>query len=240
MAKISISIPAYNDSQTIESLANESLAALSAITDDYEVFIINDGSKDATSEVIRKLSRENPRIKIFEHQKNLGFGATIREVYTLPDSEWIFFIPGDAQIAPSEIIKLFPFKDKYQFILGYRKHRNDPWMRKINSWCYNTFISMIAGKMVRDVNSVGLLKRDALNGVSLNSASAFIHAEILLEIIRKGASFTEIEILHKPRSHGSGSGNKWRTIFSTMNDMLKYCLGRFRRKSPGRNSQEGV
>ena len=227
MTRVAISIPAYNDALTLEALVRDSLAVLGRITEDHQVFIINDGSKDQTSEVLHKVIRQYPKVQIIEHPANYGFGRTIREVYTLPESDWIFFIPGDGQISPSEILKLYPHKDPYAFILGHRKNRSDPFTRRLNSWCYNMTISLLAGRRIRDVNSVGLIKREALNGIALKSDSAFIHAEILLEILRKKFPVAEIEITHQPRRHGKGSGNRWSVIFPTILDMLQYSLNRF-------------
>jgi hypothetical protein len=161
---------------------------------------------------------------VLEHDRNYGFGRTIREVYTLPESEWIFFIPGDGQIPPSELLKLYPHRDRYSFILGHRKHRNDPLSRKFTSFCYNTFVSLLAGRRIRDVNSVGLLKRAALEDANLISTSAFVHAEILLAALRGDAAVAEIEIEHRPRTHGKASGNKWRVILPTARDLLRYFV----------------
>lgn len=170
------------------------------------------------------MAAANSRIKVFEHSLNLGFGPTIRESYTLPDSEWVFILPGDGQIPPSELFKLYAQRDRYDFILGHRVRRNDPPLRRFNSWSYNRMLSLLARHRIHDVNSVGLLKRSVLNEVSLESGSAFIHAEIFLKILRKGAPILEVPIDHKPRQYGKGSGNKWKIIFSTVQDMLKYFL----------------
>ena len=224
MNHLVISIPAYNDSATVGSLIEKSLATLSKISDRHGVFAINDGSRDETWEVLKKIASSYPKVHIHNHEKNLGFGVTIREVYLLPESEWVFFIPGDGQIPPSEILKLYPFTKSHTFILGHRKKRNDPWMRKFNSWCYNWTISLIAGRRIHDVNSVALIKREILQGIEFESTGAFIHAEILLKALGKGASLIEVEIEHKPRLHGRGSGNKWKVILATVKDMIKYLL----------------
>lgn len=226
MNKIAISIPVYNDSSTIEALVLKSNTVLSSLTDRYQILVINDGSKDNTSQVLENIRQTIPQLKIYDHKINLGFGKTIKEVYTLPESEWVIFIPGDGQIMPSELLKLYTYTKNNEFILGYRKLRQDLFVRKFNSWCYNWIISIFAGRRVHDVNSVALLKRDALKDIQLYSASAFIHAEIFLKLMRKGVSFIEVEIEHKPRLYGRGSGNRWKVILETVVDMLKYLYHR--------------
>lgn len=226
MTHLTISIPVYNDAYTIAKVVGESISVLSGVTDNFKILIINDGSEDGTSKILDQLSKEDSRIKLHEHKKNLGFGPTIKEVYTLPESEWVFFVPGDGQIAPSEILKLIPYIPQYNFILGHRKKRNDPWHRKFNSWCYNWIVSLLARRRVHDVNSAALLKRALIKDIPFHSQSAFIHAEILLKALQNGASFIEIEIEHKLRKHGKGSGNKWKVISSTIEDLVRYLMGR--------------
>jgi len=55
-SEIAISIPAYNDANTIADLVRDSLSVLSGITEDHQVFVINDGSTDATSQVLKQVA----------------------------------------------------------------------------------------------------------------------------------------------------------------------------------------
>ncbi len=224
MDHISISIPAYNDAEALPALVEDSFAVLSKISPSHSVFVINDGSKDNTSEVLAALAKKYPKLKYYEHPQNLGFGATIKEVFVLPESEWVFFIPGDGQIPPAELHKLYAAIKENKFILGRRVERNDPLGRKFNSFGYNSLISLMAGQRIHDVNSVALLKREILKDVRFVSRGAFIHAEIALNVLKKGVAIREIPIEHKPRAHGSASGNKWRVKVNTVLDLLRYLF----------------
>lgn len=121
MKSLSISIPTYNNDKTIKALVEESLHVLSKITQDYEVVVINDGSKDTTAKIIDNINNE--KVKVYHHNNNLGFGPTLREVFTLPTKELVFFIPGDAQFSASELLKFLPLVDKYDYILVGKKLR---------------------------------------------------------------------------------------------------------------------
>lgn len=225
MTHLTISIASYNDEEIIESVVRDSLEVLSKITDSYAVFVINDGSADNTQSVLDRICRENSKVRCLRHPQNLGFGPTIREIFTLPDCEWVFILPGDGQISPFELLKLYPYIKDRQFILGYRKNRRDHWLQKFNFWCYNWMVTLVAGKRVRDVDSVALAKKSILNQMQLKSRTAFIHSEIFLEALKKGASFIEVEIEHKPRLYGKGSGNRWKVIRQMFAGLAKYALG---------------
>lgn len=226
MTSISISIPAYNNESTIVDLIKESKTVLSELTNDYEIVIINDGSSDKTKNLIEEIAKEEHRVQIYNHIENKGFGETIKEVFTLPNKEWIFFIPGDGQIPPVEIKKLLPHIETFDYILGLRKNRQDSLLRKIFSFFYNILISLIATTRIHDVNSVALLKKEILQNVKLNSKSAFIHAEIYLKLLRKGCKIKEVEINHRPRKTGKSGAMKLRVISSTFFDLFLYTIGR--------------
>ncbi|MFN3966792.1 MAG: glycosyltransferase family 2 protein [Endomicrobiia bacterium] len=226
MNSISISIPVYNNEKTILDLIKESKNILSELTDDYEIVIINDGSSDGTKQIIEKIAIEDHNIKIYNHFRNEGFGKTIKEVFTLPTKDLIFFIPGDGQISPQELKKLYPYWSDYEYILGLRKKRRDTLLRKIYSFLYNCLISIIGATRVHDVNSVALLKKNALQNISLNSRSAFIHAEIYLKLLKNGYKIKEVEIEHKPRKIGKSGATKIKVIFFTIYDLFLYILGR--------------
>ncbi|MEW6040537.1 MAG: glycosyltransferase family 2 protein [Elusimicrobiota bacterium] len=224
MNSISISIPAYNDGKTIEGVIKRSLKVLEEISPDYEVVVINDESSDNTQEVIENISKENSKVKVVHHQKNEGFGKTIKEVFELPSKEWVFFIPGDGQVSPEEIKKLIPYTDNADFILGVRSSRSDPIWRRFNSAIYNGIISIISGIRVKDVNSVALARRKILENLNITGDSAFVHAEIFLKVASSGYKIEQVEIEHLPRTSGKGSGNKISVIIPTVINLIKFIF----------------
>jgi len=225
ISSISISIPAYNDAETITQIINESIEVLSKLATDYEIVVINDGSNDSTGEILNNLAKNNKKIKIYHHQKNEGFGKTIKEVFTLPTKEWIFFIPGDAQISPQELNEFYSSSRNYDFILGWRKKRHDSYFRCLVSFVYNLIISLISFNRVHDVNSVAFFRKEIMNYIPMNSQSAFIHAEVYLKSLKKKFRIKEIKIRHNPRISGKSGAIKLKVIFPTIRDLFFYIFG---------------
>lgn len=226
MTVLTISIPAYNDAPSIAAVTRDAVSAAAACTPDYEILLINDGSQDNTQEVIDELCRTTPRLRALRHPRNLGFGPTIRECYLEARSDWVVFLPGDGQIPPAAVQTLFPHTRDYDLVLAYRRDRRDPINRRFTSWCYNRLVSLVAGRRIHDVNGTALVRRTLLDSVSLTAESAFVHAEIALKAMAAGARFREVEIEHRPREHGSGSGNKLGVIASTFRDLAGYTVNR--------------
>lgn len=221
---LAISIPAYNEEAALPGVLQASQEVLSSLTDDWEIVIINDGSRDATGAVADRFARENSRIKVFHHPQNQGFGPTLREVFTRPTKEWIFFIPGDGQIHPSQLKTLWAGTSRAEFILGWRVDRQDPINRRINAGVYNLLVSSMLGRRIHDVDSVALFQRDVAQRITLESQSVFIHAEFLMKSVQAGARWLELPIEHRPRQGGKALGSNLSVIFKTFGELMRFAL----------------
>ncbi|MFH2069942.1 MAG: glycosyltransferase family 2 protein [Elusimicrobiota bacterium] len=224
MKSISISIPAYNEEGAIARVVGDSFKVLSALTDDYEVVVIDDGSTDSTAKILRELSAHHPGLRIYRHDKNMGIGPTLKDVVSYPTKEWVFFIPGDGQIPAAEIHKLLPWTANYDYIIGRRIARKDNAVRRMNAWIYNMVISFMGLKRVFDVDSVVLFRREILKNIRFKSRGAFIHAEIFLSVLKGGGKTVEVSIEHLPRTGGGATGNKIAVVLKAAADIILYLL----------------
>lgn len=227
MISITISIPAYNEANNIEVLIENVLNTISKDPNhQFYINVIDDGSTDNTPSILNKLSKEYPNITVYTHDKNEGFGLTIKEVFMNPTSDWILFLSGDNQFPASNIPIMMTMMGDYDLILGYRNIRQDNFVRKIISFIYNKFITILAHREIKDVSSIALVKTSLLKDVNLTSKSAFIHAEIIIKLLNNGANFIEIPVFHNERSYGKASGGKFITILRTIMEMVKFSINR--------------
>src|SRR5271156_565161 len=174
LTSISVIIPAYNDETTVGRLISDTATLLSEICPDYEIVTINDGSKDGTLQVLNEQAAKNKRVRVINHEINRGYGATIRELYLSGQKDQILSLPGDYQYAPKELLVMAEGLRNYDFVIGLRVHRNDPWRRKMQSRVYNLMLRTLYGHRHKDVNSIKLFKREILNKISLLSQTPFV------------------------------------------------------------------
>ena len=222
---LTISIPAYNEEKNIIPLIYDIINICDLLAIDYSIFIINDGSTDDTEKKINKNFGNDSRISIYRHERNMGFGQTIKDCFTIPDSEWIMNISGDNQFPAENIRRMIPYCKIHDVILGYRTNRHDNKYRKITSLVYNLLISSLAKKKINDVSSILLVKKSLICDKHFKSISGFIHAEIAIEALKNSSSYTEVELIHRERKYGNASGGKLSTILYTIFEMLKYITG---------------
>jgi glycosyltransferase involved in cell wall biosynthesis len=220
MTSLSLVIPAYNDETTIGRLIADSAYLLAKVCPDYEIVVINDGSRDNTPKVISDLAAKNNRIRVINHEVNRGYGSTIRELYLLGKKDVIFSLPGDYQYAPKELLAMAKGLQDHDFVIGLRVNRNDPWRRKVQSKVYNLMLRVFYGHRHQDVNSIKLFKRSILDKVILQSQSPFVDAELCIRAEKAGFKVIEIPIEHLPRTAGGASGGKVSVITETFADLI--------------------
>lgn len=221
LTSVSLVIPAYNDEGTVGRLIDDAVVLLSEICEDFEIVVCNDGSRDGTLELLKSKTKENPKVKLINHEVNKGFGATIRELYWSGTKDYIFSLPGDYQYAPKELLAMAEGLRTHDFVIGWRVHRNDPPRRKVQSMVYNFMLRALYGHRHKDVNSIKLFKREILENITLRSATPFVDAELCIRAEKAGFKVIEIPIEHLPRLTQGASGGKFSVIWETFSDLVK-------------------
>lgn len=221
ITSISAVIPAYNDETTIARLIQDTDCLLKEISSDYEIVVINDGSKDKSLAVVQELAKKNKNIRLINHEINQGYGRTIKELYLAGTKELVFSLPGDYQFAPKELLTMAEGLRKHDFVIGHRVKRNDPPRRKLQSAIYNMMLRIFYGCSYKDVNSIKLFRREVLDRITLESDTPFVDAELCIRAYRAGFRVVEIPIEHLPRLSQGASGGKFSVIWDTFSDLIR-------------------
>lgn len=218
---ISVVIPTFNDQATIEEVVSEVKEVASGLAMDYEVFVVNDASRDETGALLDRLAQANKAIRVIHHETNHGYGTTIAELYMGARGGLIFSTPGDRQLRPGELLKMLPALNNYDIVIGRRKKRRDPFVRKVYSFIYNSLIWVLYGLRVHDINSIKLIKREVLEHIHFETTSAFTDAELCIRAARLGYRVGEVNVEHLARAFGEASGGKFRIMWDTFVDSIR-------------------
>ncbi|MCQ2507106.1 MAG: glycosyltransferase family 2 protein [Lachnospiraceae bacterium] len=165
MDKLYIIIPAYNESETIESVIKEWYPIVEKAGEESKLVIINDGSKDNTYEIMQKLAKD---YKQFEPvtKPNGGHGATILFGYNYAlnqGADYIFQTDSDGQTLPSEFQAFWDERENYDMVIGHRKGRQDGFSRIIVTKTLKLVCKLCFGVTLTDANTpFRLMKREAL------------------------------------------------------------------------------
>jgi glycosyltransferase involved in cell wall biosynthesis len=224
MASVSISVffPCYNEEANVATTVNKALTVLDAIGADYEIIVVNDGSADRTGQITNQLAAANPRIKAVHHPKNRGYGGAVQSGIRTSTKEFIFYTDGDGQFDMGEMPALLPLMNEYDIVACWRIDRQDPWIRKLNAWCWTRLVNFVFGMRIRDVDcAFKLCRRQIFDTMPLRSTGALISAEILARAVRKGCQITQKGVHHYPRTAGVQTGAKLSVIIRAFKELFK-------------------
>lgn len=219
---ISAFFPAYNDAGTIPSMVITVLLTLRELTDDYEVIVINDGSRDHTAAVLDELARIYPNeVRIVHHVKNRGYGGALRSGFASATKDWIFYTDGDAQYDARELKKLAALmSDQIDFINGWKIERNDPLHRIVIGRLYQYFVKATFGLKLRDVDcDFRLMRRKVFDQVELTADSGVICVELMKKVQDAGFRLAETPVHHFHRAYGKSQFFNFRRLIHVARDL---------------------
>jgi len=220
---LTVFFPAYNDSGTIASMVVSAVLAAARLTPDFEVIVINDGSRDATPRILDELARVYPQVRIVHHQTNRGYGGALRSGFANAKGEWVFYTDGDAQYDPSEMSVLWERRAPgIDLVNGYKISRSDPFHRIVIGRIYHHAVKLLFGLKVRDVDcDFRLMRRSIFDRVTLTKSSGVICLEMMKKIQDAGFAIAEAPVHHYHRAYGKSQFFNVRRIARTAVDVMK-------------------
>ena len=228
---LSIVIPVFNEEENIEPLLSEIFGSLSSDPDFLELVLVDDGSLDRTAELVRAAASREPRIRLVQHARNRGLGASIRTGLEAALGELVLYTDADLPFDFSLIPRLVSLAGDNNVVIGCRANRGEGPRRLILTKGYNFICRFVLGLRTRDVNfACKLIPRRALAGMRLESEGSFVDAEILLECTRQGFALTEFQLTYYPRTRGRSTLSRAGVIFGILREMSRYILRTNRRE----------
>ena len=236
VAQLSFFFPAHNEEANIEGLVAEAIESLPAIAETFEIIAVNDGSRDRTQVLADELTAANPGVvRAVHHSTNLGYGAALRSGFAAARYELVAFTDGDRQFRVEDLARLterLAAPDRPDVVVGYRIKRADPLVRTLYARAYRLANRLFYGLAVTDVDcACKLFRREALEGVQVESDGAFFSAELLIKLRGAGRSIVEVGVPHYPRTAGSPTGAKPQVIFRAVRDFWRTRLAMWANRS---------
>lgn len=224
--ELSIFLPAYNEEENIEAAVKNVTEAASKYAKKWELTIVDDGSSDNTNKIVLNLAKSNGNIKVIGHERNQGYGASLKTGLYNAKYEWISFIDSDGQFDFGEI-KGFIEKQKEteaDLVIGYYKNRKASFAKKLSSKVWEAFVFLLFGLKVRDIDcGFKLISRKVMDKIPHleSERGAFITSELLIKAKKSGFKIVEIPITHYPRLKGEATGRKLTVIIESFVDLFR-------------------
>jgi len=216
--ELSVVIPIYNERENLvllEEKLNETLARLDL---DYEVILVDDGSQDGSSELIRQLQKHNTHLRLIRFADNFGQSAAFMAGFRSARGRIIVTMDADLQNDPADIPLLLEKTGEFDVVCGWRHERNDPWIKKVSSRIANAVRNRLSEEAISDTGcSLKAFRRECCDPLVLfNGMHRFFPTLMKME----GFTVTEVKVRHHSRLHGQSKYNIRNRLWSSWNDLL--------------------
>lgn len=235
---LTIVMPAFNEERIIRKAIISARKAARQVSEDYEIVVVNDGSRDQTGQIISSLAYSDKHVRGIFFDSQQGYARALSSGIYASRKEFVFYTDADLPVdIEKELSKAasLAMSEGADAVIGYRINRQDSFLRKIYSVTYNSLGRSLFGIKARDINfSCKLFRREIFESFHLFSCSVFIDAEILANLSFYGFKIKEFPAVYMPRLYGRSNFNSLIYALKVLLEMIAFRI-KFRRRDKKRN-----
>lgn len=222
--KLSVFFPLFNEEGSVERIVKKAVEVLENLRLEYEIILVNDGSKDETASVIDRLSKGNEKIRAIHHPKNLGYGEALKSGFYNAKYDTIVYTDGDGQFDFSQVNMFLEKIEDSDLVIGYRIKRKDPFFRILfaKGWALSLFAFFRLN--LKDVDcGFKMIRKKVLEKIPHleSQRGAMINAEIAIKAKKAGFKVAQVGVNHYPRLTGKPTGANFKVIIKSFLDLIK-------------------
>ncbi len=222
---LSVFFPAYNEEGNITATINNAARILPKVAEEYEILVVNDGSRDQTGARVKALMKKYKFLRLVTHDPNRGYGGSLKTGFAKTKYDPVVFTDSDGQFDFTEVAK---FKDalgstKADVVIGYRIKRSDPPKRLLIAALLKLWNLFWFGIWFRDIDcGFKLVRRRVLDEVMpLASNGGIISTEFLAKVKRSGLRIAQVGVHHYRRKAGTSTGDNLKVISKAVIETFK-------------------
>lgn len=214
--EVSVVIPAFNEERHLGVTIRGALVVLDRLGLSFELVVVDDGSTDASAAITTEIARTDPRVRLVQHPRNAGLGASYVTGVNAASGTYLTWLPGDDAIPPESLAPMIEARKAAEVIITYPVFdRPRPWYRRALSITYVSLMNAAFGFRVRYFNCITLMRRELLLTVLSNDNRGFgLFAEILVRLLRAGHNYVEIPVSSRHRAVERSKALHWRNVVS--------------------------
>lgn len=166
---ISILMPAYNEAGVIVPSVQETITTLDRLGWNYEVVVVDDGSRDGTHTKLEQLAKTHGRIIVAKNRENYGKGRALKKGFRCTSGEYVAFLDCDLDLHPGQVKMLYDVmqRERADVVIGSKRHPHSqveyPWHRRVISTTYFFLVKLLFGLPIQDTQTgLKLFRREVL------------------------------------------------------------------------------
>jgi len=214
--RVSVFVPAYNEAANLEGALRDIVGA-AAVLADYEVIVVNDGSRDGTGPLAERLAQENRRIRVVHQPRNLGIAAAYERALDEAKLEYFGFLPGDGEIAPESIRDILAAVGTADIVAPYHGNsRARQLHRRVLTWTSTSLVNTLFGLRMRYFQGPCIYQTPLARRLPKTAGGFYFLTEMLVHAVRAGYSYVEVPLTHQDRSHGRSKAVSVRNVLKAL------------------------
>ena len=231
---ITIVMPALNEGKNILAAIDETLNALDYYAIKGEIIVVNDGSTDNTLNLVCTGMEKDGRVKLINHEKPQGVGASFWDSVYQANGEIVTMFPGDNENDPLEALRYFALLEHVDIVIPFVFNREvRRWYRNILSLLYRLIINTTFRANFNYTNGTVLYRRSILDEFAPNSKGFFFQTEILIKAVKRGYLFAEVPYCLNRRNFGESKATSFPAFLAVAKGYLQLIRDIYFSKSRG-------
>jgi len=205
--RITIVISALDEEEVIGATVASVLRVLDDHFADYEVLLVNDGSKDQTGAIMNRLAADNARLRVIHNRQNEGLGAAYQRAIKEARFEYLMLLCGDGGLPASSLPPVFDAIGSADIIAPYMTNlrRIKTPMRFFMSSAYTGLLNLLFRQNIKYYNGLAIHRTDLLRQIRIVSTRFAFQGEVMIKLLKSGCSCAQIETLAAENTHKSSA-----------------------------------
>lgn len=212
--KLTIVIPALNEQDNIADTIDGVLPLARELLDDFEIFLINDGSTDATGTIMDEFATGDSRIVVHHHPERRGVGAAFEAALARAKFDSITLIPGDHAFEDEGVARMFKAAGSADLVITYRDNQSDRSVnRSIQSHSLRFILNCLFGFWLFDYHSMIVYPVKSLRQIAVKADGYGYQICALISLLQLGLTHVQVPVSLNAELKGSSRALRLRTYF---------------------------
>lgn len=224
--RLSVIVPAFNEAGNIKGAVAKIHSIVPKFCIDYEIIIINDGSRDKTGKITDKIAQVDKKVRVLHNPENKGMGYSYFRGVKEAKFEYLIIVFGDDDHPAESISNILSKIGKADIVIPFytNLHLSKTWLRHVISITYTHIVNYITGLKVGYYNGITLHKTALVRSVPIKSTGFGFQAEVIVHLLKSGASYIEVDVLNDDRKTGGTAAFKLKNIISVARSFTRMYL----------------